>query len=52
MGFVYLAIIRCIFYINAAKKKFAIHNFDFAKKKLIVAAASLNQPVAGAGGEQ
>jgi hypothetical protein len=46
MGISDLAIIRCVFHINAAKKKIkiAIHHFDFAKKN-IVAVASLNQPV-------
>jgi hypothetical protein len=46
MGISDLAIIRCIFHINTAKKKIkiAIHYFDFAKKN-IVAVASLNQPV-------
>jgi hypothetical protein len=49
MGFVYLAIIRCVFHINAAKKKKSrFINFDFPKKK-IVTVASLNQPVAGRG---
>jgi hypothetical protein len=32
MGFVYLAIIRCVFHINAAKKKSRFISFDFAKK--------------------
>jgi hypothetical protein len=31
--------------LNAAKKKIAIHHFDFAKEKKIDAVASLNQPV-------
>jgi hypothetical protein len=49
MGISDLAIIRCVFYIYAGKKKkkIAIHYFDFAKKN-IVAVASLNQPVADA----
>ena len=32
MGFIYLAIIRCVFHINAAKKKIAIHQFWFCEK--------------------
>jgi hypothetical protein len=33
MGFVYLAIIRYVFHINAAQKKSRFINFDFPKKK-------------------
>jgi hypothetical protein len=48
MGISDWAIIRCVFHINAAKKKIAIHNFDFGfAKKIIDAVASLNQPVPG-----
>jgi hypothetical protein len=46
MGFVYLAIIRCVFYINTAKKNSRFINFDFPKK-IIDAVVSLNQPVSG-----
>ena len=45
MGISDLAIIRCIFYINAAKKKISIYNFDFGFGKIIDAVASLNPPV-------
>jgi hypothetical protein len=47
MGISDLAIIRFVFYINAAKKKISIHNFDFGFGKIIDAVASLNPPVAG-----
>jgi hypothetical protein len=47
MGISDLAIIRCVFHINAAKKKISIHNFDFGFGKIIDAVASLNPPVAG-----
>jgi hypothetical protein len=46
MGISDLAIIRCVFHINAAKKKISIHNFDFGFGKIIDAVASLNPPVA------
>jgi hypothetical protein len=48
MGISDLAIIRCVFHINTAKKKISIHNFDFGFGKIIDAVASLNPPVPGA----
>jgi hypothetical protein len=47
MGISDLAIIRCVFHINTAKKKISIHNFDFGFGKIIDAVASLNPPVRG-----
>jgi hypothetical protein len=45
MGFAYLAIIRCVFHINAAKRKKSRFIILILLGKKIVAVASLNQPV-------